>query len=118
MPEVSCHLPAENELVMPQFTIKLNTYDPATIEAFDRLRKNRKQAAFTHEALKYFLTTEKGRQVLLLMERRSTVSPSTPEVSPDADLPRNASIEQITMSNHSSVPHVTHCISVLDSILK
>ena len=53
---------------MPHYSIKLCTYDPAIITAFARLRKNRKQAAFTHEALKNFLTTEKGCQMLLLME--------------------------------------------------
>ena len=53
---------------MPHYSVKLCTYDPAIIAAFARLRKNRKQAAFTHEALKNFLTTEKGGQMLLLME--------------------------------------------------
>ncbi len=52
---------------MPQFTIKLNTYDPAIVDAFERLRKSRKQAAFTHEALKHFLASEAGERVIALM---------------------------------------------------
>ena len=62
---------------MAQFSVKLITYDPVIIDAFDRLRKSRKQAAFTHEALKFFLTTEKGVQVLLLMKGNDPVSSST-----------------------------------------
>ncbi|HEY6874252.1 MAG TPA: hypothetical protein VI298_16120 [Geobacteraceae bacterium] len=60
---------------MPQFTIKINTYDPAIVEAFERLRKNRKQAAFTHEALKRFLESETGARVIDLMSR-DHLSPS------------------------------------------
>jgi predicted transcriptional regulator len=52
---------------VPQYSLKLCTYDPAIIDAFERLRINRKQAAFTHEALKYFLTSEKGVQIFSLM---------------------------------------------------
>jgi hypothetical protein len=52
---------------MPQFSVKLITYDPVIIEAFERLRKGRKLAAFTHEALKYFLTSDRGRKVIELM---------------------------------------------------
>ena len=47
--------------------MKLISYDPSIIAAFERLRKNRKQAAFTNEALKQFLDTEKGKQMLMLM---------------------------------------------------
>ena len=52
---------------MAQFSMKLISYDPSIIAAFERLRKNRKQAAFTNEALKQFLDTEKGKQMLMLM---------------------------------------------------
>lgn len=52
---------------MPQFTIKLHTYDPEIVEAFERLRKNRKQAAFTHEALKHFIASGKASQMIALM---------------------------------------------------
>ena len=59
---------------MALFSVKLITYDPVIIDAFDRLRKSRKQAAFTQEALKYFLATEKGVRVLMLMEGNAPVS--------------------------------------------
>jgi hypothetical protein len=52
---------------MPQYTIKLHTYDPDIVEAFERLRKNRKQAAFTHEALKHFIASGKASQMIALM---------------------------------------------------
>lgn len=52
---------------MPQYTIKLHTYDPDVVEAFERLRKNRKQAAFTHEALKHFIASGKASQMIALM---------------------------------------------------
>jgi hypothetical protein len=52
---------------MPQYTLKLHTYDPDIVEAFERLRKNRKQAAFTHEALKHFIATGKSSQMIALM---------------------------------------------------
>ena len=74
MPGAFYRLPAEIELAMPQFTIKLNTYDPIIVEAFSLLRKSRKQAAFTQEALKYFLASEMGVQVIDLMCRDSSSS--------------------------------------------
>lgn len=52
---------------MPQYTIKLHTYDPDIVEVFERLRKNRKQAAFTHEALKHFIASGKAAQMIALM---------------------------------------------------
>jgi hypothetical protein len=99
---------------MPQFSVKLITYDPVIIEAFESLRKGRKQAAFTQEALKQFLATEKGKQVLSLMKSKSseqfpaivTLSIVPPCVSTPAVLRGVAS----NPANDSS--------SVLDSILK
>ena len=74
--------PSTGRYEVPHYSIKLCTYDPAIIAAFARLRKNRKQAAFTHEALKNFLTTEKGGQMLLLMEgERSEVKRTAPQLS-------------------------------------
>ena len=52
---------------MPQYTIKLHTYDPDIVEAFEQLRKNRKQAAFTHEALKHFIASGRASQMIALM---------------------------------------------------
>lgn len=74
MPGASYRLPLESELAMPQYTIKLNTYDPVVVEAFSLLRKSRKQAAFTQEALKYFLASEMGVQVIDLMCRDNSSS--------------------------------------------
>jgi hypothetical protein len=54
---------------MPQYTIKLHTYDPDIVEAFEQLRKNRKQAAFTHEALKHFIASGKASQMIDLMSK-------------------------------------------------
>lgn len=104
---------------MPHYSVKLATYDPAIIDAFDRLRKNRKQAAFTHEALKHFLSTDRGIQVLLLMERKPIDLSSTsialpPERIDIGTAPSNRSNDssdlQSTMSHDSG--------SVLTSILK
>ena len=67
MPGASYRLPAEGDPAMPQYTIKLHTYDPDIVAAFERLRKNRKQAAFTHEALKHFIASGKASQIIALM---------------------------------------------------
>ena len=37
------------------------------VEAFEQLRKNRKQAVFTHEALKHFIASGKASQMIALM---------------------------------------------------
>ena len=58
---------------MPQYTIKLHTYDPDIVEAFEQLRKNRKQAAFTHEALKHFIASGKASQMIALMTNGNQV---------------------------------------------
>lgn len=56
---------------MPQYTIKLHTYDPDIVKTFELLRKNRKQAAFTHEALKHFIASGKASQMVALMSNGS-----------------------------------------------
>ena len=99
---------------MPQFSVKLITYDPVIIEAFESLRKGRKQASFTNEALKHFLATEKGKQVLSLMKGKpSEQFPAIitlPIVPPCFSTP----VERIgVMSNQAN-----DSSSVLDSILK
>lgn len=85
MPGASCHLPAENELAMPQYIIKLTTYDPATIGVFEQLRTSRKFAAFTNEALKYFLKSERGAQVVNLMLNQQKRKPLGSVMSTDAN---------------------------------
>jgi len=96
---------------VPHYSVKLCTYDPAIIAAFARLRKNRKQAAFTHEALKNFLTTEKGGQMLLLME--GTTSTQLPALPIDPLYVSTPNKWRDVASN--SAPNSS---SVLDSILK
>ena len=44
--------------VMPLYSFKHSAYAPEIIVAFERLRKIRKQATFTHEAIKQFLATD------------------------------------------------------------
>ena len=63
---------------MAQYTLKIKTYDPGIVSAFERLRKSRKQSAYTHEALKYFLASEQGGRVMDLMVRE-TLSTLHPE---------------------------------------
>jgi hypothetical protein len=103
---------------MPQYSIKLCTYDPVIIDAFERLRKYRKQAAFSHEALKQFLSTEKGSQVLSLMEgKASELFPSTPPLA--AEIHRvDASNERRDLTSHSSFVVQNESRTVLDGILK
>lgn len=104
---------------MPHYSVKLATYDPTIIDAFDRLRKNRKQASFTHEALKHFLSTEKGIQVLLLMERKpidlSSASIALPPEGIDIGIARSdqsiGSSDLLSTMSHDSD-------SVLNNILK
>ena len=65
--------PSTGRYEVPHYSIKLCTYDPAIIAAFARLRKNRKQAEFTHEALKNFKDND-----------TYSAAPSDPHPSKDA----------------------------------
>jgi hypothetical protein len=103
---------------MAQYSLKIFTYDPAIIDAFERLRKNRKQAAYTQEALKQFLSTGKGCQVLLLMEGKTSEPSST-----TASLPSNSTCmatpaERVVANTPSAFTPQSNSSSVLDSILK
>ena len=100
---------------MPQFSVKLITYDPVIIEALERLRKYRKQAAFTHEALEFFLTSERGRKVIKLM------SNNLPYMHPGHDIIK---VEQPQKPIHtefnvpaSDMATVSYC-DVMENILK
>ncbi len=103
---------------MPQYSIKLCTYDPTIIDAFERLRKNRKQAAFTHEALKDFFSTGKGGQVLMLMEGNASNQPVTvgslSTESPCIEKP----IDRIVAKNNSVFVQQSDSSTVLDCIMK
>jgi len=104
---------------MAQYSIKLCTYDPTIIDAYERLRKNRKQAAFTNEALKYFLLTEKGVQVLSLMDGKTATEPTqatipSQHVKPCIETPPERTITK----THSAFAPQNDSGSVLDSILE
>ena len=101
---------------MPHYSLKVCTYDPAVIDVFDRLRKSRKQAAFTHEALKHFIATEKGEQVLSLMTGKSSMQFPALDHGSVPDVPRcvNLSAEQTGVMNNPA----RNSSTVLNSILK
>ena len=101
---------------MPHYSLKICTYDPAVIDSFDRLRKSRKQAAFTHEALKHFIATEKGEQVFSLMTGKSSMQFPALDHGSASDVPRrvNVSAEQTGVMDNPA----KNSSSVLDSILK
>jgi len=101
---------------VPQYSIKLCTYDPTIIDALERLRKNRKQAAFTHEALKYFFSTEKGGQVLLLMEGGASEVSSI--ISPIKSRYLEAPIERCDVTTALAILPQSDTRSVLGCILE
>lgn len=101
---------------MPQYSIKICTYDPTIIGVFNRLRKNRKQAAFTHEALKHFLCTEKGAQVLQLMEGNTAKETFQSPLQPDTHYIVTA-VEKVGVKPHSIIKPQIDSSSILESIL-
>ncbi|MBI1919729.1 MAG: hypothetical protein HYS23_01470 [Geobacter sp.] len=104
---------------MPQYTIKLNTYDPDIVEAFERLRKSRKQAAFTHEALKYFLASEKGVQVIDLMSHDYLQPSRSAHIDNKVELPQNrVQTEQTVFPEPDSDLSKGYCSDVMEKILK
>ncbi len=102
---------------MPLYSLKLSIYDPEIIDSFERLRKSRKQAAFTHEAVKHFLLTDKGKQVLMFMEGITSGQPlavvSMPADSSSIEKPA----ERIVSKNDSVNVQHSDSSSVLDRIL-
>lgn len=119
MPGAFYRLPPESELAMPQFTIKLNTYDPVIVEAFSLLRKSRKQAAFTQEALKYFLASEMGVQVIDLMcrDNSSSLQP-TQKDKPVEQLKDSVPKARNDFPSSASNPAKDSCCDVMEKILK
>lgn len=104
---------------MPHYSVKLSTYDPAIIDAFDRLRKNRKQASFTHEALKHFLSTERGIQVLILMERKTIEQSPARTVLPPEKITNGETLVVRTIGSNDLLSMTSYNNdSVMDSILK
>ena len=111
--------PLAGRCSVPHYSVKLSTYDPAIIDAFDRLRKNRKQASFTHEALKHFLSTERGIQVLLLMERKTIEqSPARTVLPSDKIAIEDSSTARTISPNDLSITTSIDSGAVLNSILK
>ena len=104
---------------MPLYSLKLSTYDPEIIDAFERLRRSRKQATFTHEAIKQFLATERGRQVLANMDGGTSDQQlpvlSSIAVMKPADNPPN---ETMPGKSASGFVQDVDCTDVLNSILE
>jgi hypothetical protein len=99
------------------YSLKLSTYDPEIIDAFERLRKSRKQATFTHEAIKQFLSTDRGKQVLTIMEgsapcpqRINTSFAKSSRISESSD-------ERVALNSLKLTPQIGSS-SILDSILE
>lgn len=105
---------------MALYTFKIKIYDPIIVNAFARLRKSRKQSAFTLEALKYFLASEQGIQVLNLMTRESPPARTTPQNAGDLlKVEKSANPpEQVERTNFTSDVAENFCASVLGKILQ
>ena len=104
---------------MPLYSLKLSIYDPEIIDSFERLRKSRKQAAFTHEAVKHFLLTDKGKQVLMFMEgKASETSPSVMIYMAPNTMSSELPAEQTIAKSHQVFAEQRDGSSVLDSILE
>ena len=118
-PGDSKHSPLPRGCDVPLYSLKLSTYDPEIIDAFERLRRNRKQATFTHEAIKQFLATERGKQVLTNMDggtsdQQLPALPSMAVMKP-ADKPPD---EPMPGKSGSGFVQDVDCTDVLNSILE
>ncbi len=118
MPGDSRRSPLPRGCDVPLYSLKLSTYDPEIIDAFERLRKSRKQATFTHEAIKQFLSTERGKQVLANMDgvtagQQLPAIPTLSEMKP-ADKPQD---ELRSAKSASAFTPNADCSDILSSIL-
>ncbi|ABK97900.1 conserved hypothetical protein [Pelobacter propionicus DSM 2379] len=105
---------------MAQYTLKIKTYDPGIVCAFERLRKSRKQSAYTHEALKYFLASEQGARVMELMVHETSPVPTMPEKTEglQRDVPPQEPLVQPERPGYSTDNiGEDYCASVLGKIL-
>ena len=119
MPGDSRHSPLPRGCDVPLYSLKLSTYDPEIIDAFERLRKSRKQATFTHEAIKQFLATERGKQMLANMDgvmagQQSPVVPPKGSMMPVNKLPD----EPMSVKSGTGLAPSNDCNEILSSILK
>ncbi len=119
MPGDSKRLPLPRGCDVPLYSLKLSTYDPEIIDAFERLRKCRKQATFTHEAIKQFLSTERGKQVLANMDGVTAGQP-LPVIPPSGDvMPVNKPPdESISAKSGTGFSPSDDCSDILSSILE
>lgn len=119
MPGDSKRSPLPRGFDVPLYSLKLSTYDPEIIDAFERLRRSRKQATFTHEAIKQFLATERGKQVLANMDGGTSDQQlpvlTSMEVMKPADNPPN---ETMPVRSASGFVRDVDCTDVLNSILE
>ena len=102
---------------MPLYSLKLSTYDPEIIDAFERLRKSRKQATFTHEAIKQFLSTDRGKQVLTNMDGNAPCLQSTNASFATNTTDSESSGVRVALNSLKLTPRIGS-ISILDSILE
>ena len=104
---------------MPLYSFKHSAYDPEIIDAFERRRKSRKQATFTHEAIKQFLATERGKQMLANMDGVATGQQS-PVVPPKGGMmPVNKPPDEpMSVKSGIGLAPSNDCNEVLSSILK
>ena len=70
---------------MTQRLIRLTLYDAKISSVLDRLSKSRKQSMFVIEALRHFLGTENGQQLLQSFTAPSN-SPPKVKVSPSHEI--------------------------------
>ncbi len=119
MPGDSRHSPLPRGCDVPLYSLKLSTYDPEIIDAFERLRRSRKQATFTHEAIKQFLSTERGKQMLVNMDG-VTAGQQSPVVPPKGDTMPVSKPPDEPMSVKSGTGYTPSddCNEVLSSILE
>jgi hypothetical protein len=105
---------------MALYTFKIKIYDPIIVNALARLRKSRKQSAFTLEALKYFLASEQGVQVLNLMAKDAqSVCPKPHKTWEQPRQLPSISAETVERQNFPAgeLPE-DYCTGVLGMILK
>lgn len=62
---------------MATIFVRLTVYDPEVMEVLDSLKRSRKQSAFIVEALRHFLTTESGQNLLRSMTGAQKPAPAT-----------------------------------------
>lgn len=70
--------------------IRLTVFDPEVIEALESLKRSRKQSAFVVEALRQYLSTEEGKQLLRNMMGTAKPAPASPSRSESCSRPSSS----------------------------